>query len=145
MPLGMLRTGVVQVLEGLQGGPERAEEGWHEQHLGGDDARIAGQGDGRLDGVDALSNNLCRTHMVLAKEGLQERAAGQLSSLQSGPAAEKVTKNDRVFVLKPLEYLREIVFQGACETIGDPHFVSNHAPAVFNELGQSTHGGALRL
>src|SRR5207237_1301566 len=81
--------------------------------------------------------------MVLAKEGLQGSAAGQLGSLQGWPAAEKITKNDRVFVLKPLERLREIVFQGARETIGDPHVVSNHAPAVFNGVGQGTHAGAL--
>ena len=83
--------------------------------------------------------------MVLAKEGLQGRAACQLGSLQGWPAAEKVTKDDGVFVLKPLEHLRAIVFQGAGEPMGDPHFVANHTPAVFNELCQSTHGGALRL
>src|SRR5262245_38212193 len=134
MPLGMLRNGVVKVLDRLQGGPELADEGLHEQHIGGDDALIGGQGDGSLDGVDALCNNLCRAHMVLAKEGLQGRAAGQLGSLQGGPATEKVTKDNGVFVLKPLEHLREIVFQSACEPISDSHFVSNHTPAVFNEL-----------
>ena len=133
----------VEVLDSLQGGTELADEGLHEQRIGGDDALIGGQGDGRLDGVDALGNNVRRAHMVLAKEGLQGRAAGQLCGLQGGPAAEKVTKHDGVFVLKPLERLREIIFQGAREPIGDPHFVPHHAPAVFDELCQGTHGGAL--
>ena len=145
MTLGMLRDGVVKVLNRLQGGPELADEGLHEQHIGGDDTLIGSQGEGSLDGVDALCNNICRAHMVLAKEGLQGRAAGQLGSLQGWPAAEKVTKDAGVFVLKPVEHLREIVFQGAGESMGDPHCVANHTAAVFNELCQSTHGGALRL
>jgi len=83
--------------------------------------------------------------MVLAQADLQGSAAGQLGRLQGWPAAEQITKNDRIFVLKPLERLREIVFQGARETIGDPHLVSNHALAVCNELCQGTHDGALGI
>jgi len=143
MTLGMRRDGGVKILDRLQGGPELADEGVHEQHIGGDNARIGGQGDGSLDGVEALCNNICRAHMVLANEGLQGRAAGQLGSLQGWPAAENITKHDRVFVLQPLERLRERVFQGAREPMGDPPCVSNHAPAVCNELCQGTHDGAL--
>jgi hypothetical protein len=44
-----------------------------------------------------------------------------------------------------LEHLREIIFQGTGETVGDPHFIADHAPAVFNELAQGTPGGALRM
>ena len=45
MPLGMRRDGVVKVLDRLQGGPELADEGVHEQHIGGDDTLIGGQGE----------------------------------------------------------------------------------------------------
>jgi hypothetical protein len=38
----------------------------------------------------------------------------------------------------------EIVLQGTREAIGDPHFVTDDAPTVFDELFQGAHGGALR-
>jgi hypothetical protein len=69
MTLGLLCDGVVKVLDRLQGGPQLADEGVHEEHIGGDDTLIGGQGEGRLDGVDALCNNIRRAHLVLAKEG----------------------------------------------------------------------------
>jgi hypothetical protein len=144
MALGMRRDGVVEVLESMQGGPKLADERLNEQRLGGHNARLGGQGGGRLAGVDALGNNVRRASMVLPKAGLQGRAAGQLGSLQGWPAAEKVTKNDRGFVLNPLERLRARSFQGAGEPLGEPHGVPDHAPAVCNELGQGTQGGALR-
>lgn len=81
--------------------------------------------------------------MVLAKEGLQGRATRELHRFEGGPAAENVTKQQSVFVLKPLESLREIVFQGARETVGEPHFVPDHASTVFDELFQGAHGRAL--
>ena len=145
MALGARRAGVVEVLDRGQGDTELVDEGVHEPHMGGDDARISGQGDGSLDGVEALGKNLRRAHRVLAKEGLQGRAAGQLGRLQGGPAAENVTNNDRVLVLQPLERLRDRVFQGARETMGAPHVVSNDAPAVVDAWCQTTPGGARRI
>ena len=41
--------------------------------------------------------------------------------------------------------MREIVLQGAREAVGDPHFVVDHTAAVFDELVERAHGGALRL
>ena len=145
MTRGMRRDGVVKVLGRLHGGPELADEGVNEQHMGGAEALIGGPGDGRLDGVEARRENIRRAHLGLANEGFQGRAAGTLGRLQGWPAAENVTKNDRVVVLKPLERMRAIVFQGARETSGEPHVVSHHAPAVFDEWCQGTPGGALRI
>ena len=58
MALGALRDGVVEGLDRVQGDTELADEGLHEQRMGGDDALIGGQRGGRLDGVDALGNNV---------------------------------------------------------------------------------------
>src|SRR2546428_607124 len=113
--------------------------------MGGDDALIDGQGRGGVDGVDALVDDVRRAHMVVAEEGLKGRAARELGSFESGPAAEEVAKKERVFVLKPLQRMREIVFQGAREPIGKPHFVADHAATMFDELCEGTHGGALRI
>ena len=110
MVLGALRDGVIEVLDRVQGDTELAREGLHEQRMGGDDALIGGQGGGSCDGVEALGHHVCRAHVVLAQEGLQGRAARELHRFAGGPAAEKVTKQERVFVLKPLESLRERVF-----------------------------------
>jgi hypothetical protein len=143
--LGMLRDGVVKGLHRRHGGPELADEGVHKQPSGGEDTRIGSQGEGSLDGGDALGNNVCRAPMVLAQEGLPGSAAGQVGRLQGWPAAANVTKDDGVLVRKPLEPLRASVLQGAGEPLGAAHCVANHAPAVFDAWGQSTPGGALRL
>ena len=41
--------------------------------------------------------------------------------------------------------MRKIVFQGTRETIGDPHSIVDHTAAVFDELFQGAHRGALRI
>ena len=84
MALGARRAGVVEVLDRGQGDTELVDEGVHEPHMGGDDARISGQGDGSLDGVEALGKNRRRAHRVRAQEGLQGRAAGQLAAFRGG-------------------------------------------------------------
>ena len=58
MALGTLRDGMVEVLDRVSGDTELADEGLHEQRMGGDDALIGGQGGGSLDGVDALGHNV---------------------------------------------------------------------------------------
>ena len=85
-----------------------------------------------------------RTWCSRKKVSKRERRASW-AACRVGQRRRKSQKNARVFVLKPLERLWEIVFQGAREPMGDPHFISHHAPAVFNELAQGTHGGALRM
>ena len=44
-----------------------------------------------------------------------------------------------------MQHLREIVLEGTGQAVGDPHCVADHAAAVFDELCEGAHGGALRL
>src|SRR5215831_5852048 len=83
--------------------------------------------------------------MVVAEEGFQRGAPGELGGFEGGPAAQEVTENGGIFVLEPLEHLWEIVLQDAREAVGDPDFVVDDAAAVFDELVERTHGGALWL
>jgi hypothetical protein len=143
MALGALRDGLVAVLDGVQGDPELADAGLHESRRGGDDALIGGQGGGSLDGVDALGHHVRGADVVRAKAGLQGRATREWHRFEGGPAPENVTQQQRVGVLKPWESLRERVFQGARETVGEPHLVPDHAATVCDELFQGAHGRAL--
>jgi hypothetical protein len=58
MALGARRDGLVEVLDGVPGDPAWADEGLHEERLGGDEALLGGQGGGSLDGVDALGHHV---------------------------------------------------------------------------------------
>ena len=65
------------------------------------------------------------------------------AALQGGPAAENVTKQDGVLVLKPVERLRERVFQGARESVGAPHGVAApHGDGVRRVVPERAWGGA---
>src|SRR5712691_2373785 len=97
MALGALRAGVVAVLDRVQGDTELVDEGLHEQRMGSADARIRGPGGSSLDGVDALRNHVRRTHVGLAKEGLQGRAARALHCFAGGPAAKYPTINSQAY------------------------------------------------
>ena len=90
-------------------------------------------------------DDICRAHMVVAEEGFQGGAACELRRFEGGPATQKVTEDAGIFLLKPLQHLREIVLQGTGEAIGDPHFIPDYAATVFDELFEGAHGGALRL
>ena len=81
--------------------------------------------------------------MMVAEEGFQGGAPCELRGFEGRPATETVTKDRRIFVRKPLEHLRKIVFQSAREAIGDAHFVADHAATMFDELLEGAHGGAL--
>src|SRR5262249_38122865 len=83
--------------------------------------------------------------MVIAKEGLQDGPPGQLCRFEGGPAAQKVTENTGVFILKPVQHLWEIVLQGTGEAVRDPHFIPDHPAPVFDELGERAHGRTLGL
>ena len=145
MVMSALRDGVIKGLDCLQGDPELVDKGLDEQGMRGDNTLIGGQGDGGFDGVDALCNNVRRAHVVVAEEGFQRGAPGELHRFEGRPAAQKVTEDVGVFVLEPLEHLREIVLQGAREAVGESYFISDHAAAAFDELVERTHRGALRL
>ena len=145
MVLGTLGDGGVKVLDGVQGDTELADEGLDEQGMGGDDARIGGQGHGGLASVDTRVDDGRRAHMVVAEEGFQGGPARELRGFEGGPATENVTKDEGVFLLKPLQHLRERVLQGTGETMGDAHCISDHAATVFDELFEGAHGRTLRL
>ncbi len=51
MALSALRDGVSKGCERLQGAPELVDKRPDEQGIGGDNARIGGEGGGSLDGV----------------------------------------------------------------------------------------------
>jgi hypothetical protein len=83
--------------------------------------------------------------VVVAKEGFQGRAPREWHRLQRWPAAQKVTEEARVFVLKPLQRLRDIVLQGTGEAMSHPHLIPDQAATVFDELFEGAYGRTLRL
>jgi len=145
MALGTLGDGVVEGLESVQGDTELADKGLDDQGIGSDDALIAGQRRGRFYGLDTFGDDVSRAHVVVAEEGLKERAPCEVRRFEGRPATQKVTKDHGVFILKPLEHMRKIVFQGTREAMGDPPCVADHTAAVFDELCQGAHRGALRM
>src|SRR5262245_29155942 len=80
--------------------------------------------------------------MMVAAEGFQGGAPGELRGLEGRPATEQVTKDRRIFVRNPLEHMRKIVFQRAREAIGAAHCVADHAATMCAELLEGAHGGA---
>ena len=79
------------------------------------------------------------------EEGFEGGTARALHRLEGRPATQEVAEDRGVFLLKPVQHVREIVLEGTGEAVGDPHFVADHAAPVFDELGEGAHGGALRL
>ena len=143
MCLGALRNGVVEVFDGLQRHAELADKGLDQQRRGGNDALIRGQGGGALEGLDAGVNDIGSTDVVGLEEGDEGGTARELRRFEGRPAAEEVAKDRGIFLLKPLQNLREIVFEGTGQTIGQTDFVADQTSAVFDKLRQGAHGGAL--
>jgi len=79
----------------------------------------------------------------VAEEVCQGRAACELGRFEGRPLGEKVAEQQGVFVLKPLQAVREVVFQSTREAISDAHFVADHPTAMFDELRQGTPRRAL--
>jgi hypothetical protein len=144
MVLRALCDGVVEVGNGLQGDPELGDEGVYEEDMGGDDAVIAGQRLGALDGLDAGGDKVGRAHVVGPEEACQSGAACALRGLQGRPAAEEVAKDRGIFLGKPLQDLRKGVCEGTGQAVGQTDCVAAQAPAGLDELRQGAHGGALR-
>ena len=117
MGLGALRDGGVEVGNGLQGDAELGDEGLHQEGIGGDDAVIGGQRYGALDGLDAGGDDVGRAHVVGTEEALQGGAARELRGFEGRPAAEEVAKDRRIFLLKPLQDVREVVFERTGQAI----------------------------
>ena len=66
-----------------------------------------------------------------------------MGGVERRPLGENVAEAGGVFVVKPLEGVREVVFQGPGEAVGDAHLVAEHAAAMCDEWLKGTHGGAL--
>src|SRR5215510_15974078 len=82
---------------------------------------------------------------MLTEEGFQGGTTRELRRLESRPATQEVAEDRRVFLLKPVQHVREIVLEGTGQAVGDPDFVADHAAPVFDELCEGAHRGALRL
>jgi hypothetical protein len=145
MGLGPLRDGGVEVCDGVPGDAELGNKGLDQQGMGGDDALIGGQRRGGLEGLEALCDHVFRAHVVVTEEGLTGGAARELGRFEGGPATQKVTENVGIVVLKPVQHLREIVFQRTGEAVGNPHFIPDHATTMFDKLFEGAHGGAVRI
>ena len=144
MGLGTLCNGSVEVGHGLQGHAELGDQGLHQEGLGGDHAFIRGQCHSVLDSLKAGRDDVGRAYVVGTEKALQGGATCELGGFQGRPAAEEVAKDRRIFVLKPLQDVGEVVFERTRQAIRQPDFVADEAPAVFNELRQGAHRGAWR-
>ena len=145
MALGTLRDGGVEVGDGLQGDAELGNQGLDQQDMGGDDARIGAERCGRLESVAALCDDVCRAYVVVADKGLKGGAARALGRCEGGPATHKVTDNVRLFLLQPVEPLRERVFQCPGAVVRQAPCIPDHAPTMCDELCEGAHGRALRM
>jgi len=145
MALGALGDSGVKILDGVQGDTELADQGLDEQGMGSDDALIGGQGRGGLESADTRVDDVRRASMVVAEAGLQGGAACEWCGFEGRPATEKVTKDQGVFLLKPVQHVRKRVLQRPGEAVGEPHVVADHAAAMGDELFEGAHRGALRL
>ncbi len=110
MALGALRNSVVEVLDRLQGHAELGDEGLDQEGMGDDDTRIGGQRRGALDGLDALLDDVGVADVVRPEKALQGSAACELCGLESWPLGEKIAEDGRVFVVKPWQDMRKVVF-----------------------------------
>jgi hypothetical protein len=144
MGLGALGHGSVEIGNGLPGHAELGDKGWHQEGLGGDHACIRGQRPSVLDGLNAGGDDVGRAHVVGTEKALQGGTTRELDGFQGRPAAQEVAKDRRVFVLKPLQDVGEVVFERTRQAIRQPDCVADEAPAVFDELRQGAHRGALR-
>lgn len=74
-----------------------------------------------------------------------QRAIPSRISRHSYHPGEQTVKSKKLdYRVKPLQNLREIVFEGTGQTIGQTDFVADQTTAVFDELCQGAHSGALR-
>jgi hypothetical protein len=119
--------------------------GWTSRAGGALPPLIGGQRQGGFEGADALVEDVCSAHGVVAAEGLQRRATCEWGCVEGRPALEKVTKEDGLRLRKPWENRRKIVLQGTGEAVGAAHVVVDHAATRCDELCAGAHRGALRL
>jgi len=56
------------------------------------------------------------------------------TAIEVGQRLRKSQKEHGIFLLKPLQDVREVVFEGTGQTIGETHFVADQATAVLDEV-----------
>lgn len=142
MALGALRDGVVEVCDRVQDDPELGDEGLDQQGLGGEHALIGGQRCGALDGLDTRGDDVDIAHVMGVEEALQGGAARELGGCEGRPVREELAEARGIVVVTPWQGVREVVFQGTGETVGDAHLVADQAAAVFDAWLEGTHLGA---
>ena len=143
MALGVLCDSFIEVCNHPPGDPELGNEGLRQEGIGRDNACIGGQGCGILDGLEACGDEVGRAHVVFTEADLKGGAACELRRFARGPAAQEVAKERRIFVVKPLQDLGEVVFERTGKAMGETDFVADEAPTRLNKLRQGAHGGAL--
>jgi hypothetical protein len=137
-----LGDGFVAVGKGRQGNSALGDEGVPEEDMGGNDACIGGQRSGALDGLDAGGNHIGRPHVVGPEEAGQGRATRALGAFEGRPAAQEVTKDRRLLLLKPLEDMRAGVFERTGHAVGQTDFGTAQATVVLDEVRSGAPGGA---
>ncbi len=142
MALGTRCDSGVKVGDGLQGDAEWGDEGLPQEGVGGDDTCIGGQRHSTLDGLDACRDDIGGAHVVGPEAVLQGGATRELCGFEGVPAAEDVAKDHRLFLLKPLQDMREGVLQRTGQAMRETDCVADQATAVFDELFQGPHSGA---
>ena len=134
MCLGALRDGFIEVGNGLQGDAEWGHEGVPQEGIGGDNAFIRGQRNRALDGLDASRYDVGRAHVVGPEEALKRGASREVRRVARRPVPEEVAKDPRLFLLKPLQDVGKVVFEGTGQAVGETPCVTDQAPAVCDEL-----------
>ena len=80
---------------------------------------------------------------MVTEAGLKGGAACALRRFEGGPAAQEVAKERRIFLVKPLQAMRERVFERTGQAISETDWVADEATTGLDTLRQSSHGGAL--
>src|SRR5262249_40572073 len=143
MVLSTLCDGCIEVGNGVQSDAELGHEGLHQEGVGGDDAFIRGQGHRALDSLNAGRDDIGSAYVVRPEEALKRGAPREVRRFERRPVTEEVAKDRGIFVLKPLQDVGKVVFQGTGRAVGETHFVADQAPAMFDELRQGAHRRAL--
>jgi len=135
--------GVIEMLNCFSKNAQLCNQRLRHQGIGHYDPLGNRQRHGALDGCQARMKALLPAHVMLRKELFTGATPGALSGVEGWPSAEKVTKQYRVLLGKPLEHMREIRLQCPDESIGDADPIPYQATPVFHQWGQGAHFGTL--
>ena len=79
------------------------------------------------------------------KEGCQCVFTGALDLGQRRPTLDKITEQDRINLLKPVQCLRIILFESIAQAIGDSGPIVYQGSTLFHQGRQHSHRDTLRL